>query len=77
MRGKLANPTLFPVNAYQLEAMTNVLERKRCIDRERSPGRTGSDYGGQREISGPRRGVWDKTNECPLLAVNGHSVNEW
>jgi len=28
MRGKLANPTLFPVNAYQLEAMINVLERK-------------------------------------------------
>ncbi len=28
MRGKFANPTLFPVNAYQLEAMINVLERK-------------------------------------------------
>jgi len=28
MRGKLANPTLFPVNAYQLEAMINILERK-------------------------------------------------
>ena len=30
MRGKLANPTLFPVNAYQLEAMIDVLERQ-CL----------------------------------------------